>query len=202
MVAKKKSTKKTVAKKTTTRKTTRRTTAKKAVAAPRVSAAPRIGGWWDNSFSGAGVLVAVAAAIGIVALFCGWLAHDIGVREAFTGIDLITLEENTKDLWFGNSWQIYIPLITFVLSIIAFIAIMLPAMKVRANRTGIDALVVLCGIVIFIMAICFMFGEANFNPYTHDSSQFLESLDLGFYLTLVASIIMILGGLRDATKRY
>jgi len=209
MVAKKKTTKKaaapkkTAAKKTVAKKTvakkTKRSVAKKAAPKAAVRTPAKVnGGWWGNSFSPSGVLIAMAAVIGIVAMFTGWLHMTFsGVAVGWNGWDLLTASGENKEVVLANSWQVVIPLLCWVCSIIALIAIILPAFKVRTNKVATDVIVVVLGIIAFILVICFLFGQCG--GY-HFNGKFIDYLAPGFYMALVSSIVMILAGLADAIK--
>lgn len=197
MVVKKKSTKKAAAKPVAKRKTV----AKKVAAPKAVAKAPAkvSGGWWGNSFTGAGALIAIVSFIGIISVFIGWLSFwNGGMHLGYSGWDLLLADADCKKFMLNNSWQVVIPLITFILSIIAFIAVVLPAFKVRTNKIATGVLVVICGLVMFILCLCFMFGQVGFEDWM--TKNFIEFLAPGFYLTIGASIILILAGLAEAIK--
>lgn len=204
--AKKKAAPKTVAKKVAApkaaaAKTTKRKTSRKAAKKTAVAKAPvqRVGGWWFGSFSGSGLLIAVSSLLAVCAFFFGWIHFSQeGFNWTFNGLDFLTVKPEWRTEIFQDSWQLMIPLFEFILAILAFIAIIIPAFGVRGGRLGIDAFVVIVGITMFILAICFLFGNVALDL----NNKFINNLDVGFYITIVASVIMILGGLRDATKNY
>lgn len=198
MVAKKKATKKAAAPKKAVAKKPVKKAAKKPVvkaAAPaKVSSC-----WWSNTFTPAGALIAIASFIGIMAMLAPWIGDNVsGFAVAYNGWDLLTVSGSEKEMFLNNSWQTFIPLITFICSIVAFIAIILPAFKLRTNKVATDVLVIVLGLVMFILSICFLFGQIG--NEIEGTAKFSEWLFIGFYMTIVPSIVMILAGLYNAIK--
>jgi len=128
-------------------------------------------------FSIAGLIIAVGAIVGIIAVFLNWYAWSetfiVTFSSEITGMGF--LDVKTDD------FQKYCPLISWILMIIALVIAILPVAGVKAIPEKTAYLIIaILGLLALIFVILFL--------------SWTDHAAIGAYMGLVASILVLIGG--------
>ena len=138
-------------------------------------------------FSIAALVIGVGAIIGIIAIFLNWFEWSQSVWIATIGGHLTGFEFLTTDA--TDDFQKYCPFISWILILLSLILALLPAFKVELIPEKVSYLVIaVFGLLALIFVIMFL--------------SWTDHAAIGAYLGLVASILVLVGGLLPVAEQF
>lgn len=124
------------------------------------------------------IILAIGAIIGIISFFTAWYSYS-GLDV--TGMKLISYANN-------YGWQMYIPLITVILSVVSLFIGALPHCEVKIEPKMLNAIIIAIGIIMLaFFAVLFLKDLGS-------GDKFGNYAGIGMWLGLIAGIVPIVVG--------
>ena len=144
------------------------------------------------------ILMMIGAIIGMLSVFFAWFTVEFLIfRISYAGHDFLLRSFDYPDPFRGVGYYAYVPFVIVAGSALAFFSLMF-SLQSGSKKGAIFALVL--GAVMLVSAVLYstypkslmMFTSADANLVTE--IRLMDHLDIGFYLAVIGSIILIVGG--------